>query len=351
MAKLPHKPVIGVTMGDPAGIGAEVIVKALADPEVRRLGRFVIYGMNEQLAYAADLAEIEPYWHRLQHDAERAEHALVHEVVCLDYDDYSMLGASVNKPTKQGGQASRRFIDDALAAAHRPIDDGGIDALVTAPICKQSWALAGFDRWPGHTEYLQSKTKSKRVAMMFHAPEINTILATIHIPLMDIRNQLTIGRIFDAIDLGHDAMIRLGIPEPKIAVCGLNPHAGEGGLFGDEEQRLIRPAIDVAVKAGIDARGPFPADALFNPPNLAKYDLFVAMYHDQGLIPVKMLAFDSAVNTTLGLPIIRTSPDHGTAFDIVGKNKANPGSMKAALQHAIQQASRSVASARARRVI
>ncbi len=351
MAKLPHKPVIGITMGDPAGIGAEVIVKALADPALRRLGRFVIYGMNEQLAYAADLAEIEPYWHRLQHDADRAEHALTHDVVCLDYDEYSMLGSAMHKPTKQGGQVSRRFIDDALAAAQRPIDDAGIDALVTAPISKQSWALAGFDRWPGHTEYLQSRTKAKRVAMMFNAPQINTVLATIHIPLMDIRNVLTIGRVFDAIDLGHDAMQRLGTPKPRIAVCGLNPHAGENGLFGDEEKRLIQPAIDVARKAGIDVRGPFPADSLFTTHNLDKYDLFVAMYHDQGLIPVKMLAFDSAVNTTLGLPLIRTSPDHGTAFDLVGKNKADPGSMAAAIQLALRKVQRGASDQQARAAV
>lgn len=351
MAELPPKPVIGITIGDPAGIGAEVIVKALADPALRRQARFVIYGMNELLAYAADLAEIEPYWHRLQHDAERAEHAFVHEVVCLDYDDYSMLGSSVHKPSKQGGQASRRFIDDALAAAQRPIDAGGIDALVTAPISKTSWSMAGFDRWPGHTEYLQSKLRAKRVAMMFHSEPINTILATIHIPLMDIRNQLTIGRVFDTIDLGHDAMKQLGIAKPRIAVCGLNPHAGEDGLFGDEEIRLIRPAIDVANKAGIDARGPFPADTLFTPANLNKYDLFVAMYHDQGLIPVKMLAFDSAVNTTLGLPIIRTSPDHGTAFDLVGKNKADAGSIKCAIQLAIRQAKHQAATDEQREAI
>lgn len=338
-------------MGDPAGVGAEVIVKALADPALRKQGRFVIYGMNELLAYAADLAEIEPYWHRLQHDADRAEHALVHDVVCLDYDELSMLGSSVHKPTKQGGQASRRFIDDALLAAQRPIDAGGIEALVTAPISKTSWSLAGFDRWPGHTEYLQSKTKSKRVAMLFHSEPINTILATIHIPLMDIRNQLTIGRVFDTIDLGHDAMRQLGIAKPKIAVCGLNPHAGEDGLFGDEETRLIRPAIDVANKAGIDVRGPFPADTLFTRANLNKYDLFVAMYHDQGLIPVKLLAFDSAVNTTLGLPIIRTSPDHGTAFDIVGKNKADAGSMTCAIQLAIKQAKHQAAAEATRKAV
>lgn len=338
MPVLHRKPVIGVTMGDPAGVGAEVVVKALADPALRKLARYVVYGMNEQLAYAADLAEIDAYWHRLQHDAKRAAYELVHDVVCLDHDEYSLLGSAMHQPSKMGGQASRRFIDDALAAAVRPIDAGGIDAIVTGPISKTAWSLAGFERWPGHTEYLQYKTKSKRVAMMFHAAQINVVLATIHIPLMDIRNQLTIGKCFDAIDLGYEAMQRVGIRKPKIAVCGLNPHAGENGLFGDEEQRIITPAIELARKAGIDARGPLPADTLFTPPNLKKYDLFVAMYHDQGLIPVKMLAFDSAVNTTLGLPVIRTSVDHGTAYDIVGKNRADPGSMKAALRMAVQLA-------------
>lgn len=331
-----RRPVIGITLGDPLGIGPEVIVKALADPAVRSLARFVIFGMNEQLAYAADAAEIDPYWHRLQHDADRAEHELVHDVVVLDYDELSMLGSSRQQASKQGGQASRRFIDDALAAVRKPVDAGGIDAIVTAPISKTSWKLAGFDRWPGHTEYFQHKTRAKRAVMFFDAPQIRVALASVHVALMDVRNVLTIGRVFDAIDLGHEACRQIGIPSPKIAVCGLNPHAGEDGLFGDEETRLIRPAIEVARKAGIDARGPFPADTLFTPANLKRYDLFVAMYHDQGLIPVKMLAFDEAVNTTLGLPVIRTSVDHGTAFDIAGQNKANPGSMKAAIRLAVQ---------------
>ncbi|MFI4862018.1 MAG: 4-hydroxythreonine-4-phosphate dehydrogenase PdxA [Phycisphaerales bacterium JB063] len=332
-----RKPVIGITLGDPAGIGPEVIVKALADPAVRSLARFVIFGMNEQLAYAADAAEIEPYWHRLQHDAERATHALVHDVVVLDYDEVSMLGSQQSQPSKPGGQVSRRFIDDALAAVRRPIEAGGIDAIVTGPISKTSWKLAGFDRWPGHTEYFQHKTKAKRSVMFFHAPQLCVALASVHVALMELRNILTIGRVFDAIDLGHDACRELGTPAPRIAVCGLNPHAGEDGLFGDEETRIIRPAIEVARKAGIDARGPFPADTLFTPHSLKRYDLFVAMYHDQGLIPVKMLAFDEAVNTTLGLPVIRTSVDHGTGFDIVGKNKADAGSMKAAIRLAVRR--------------
>lgn len=377
---LGRKPVIGITMGEPGGIGPEVVVKALADPAVRKLARFVIYGMNELMSYAADLAEIDPYWHRLQHDSPRAEYGLVHDVVVLDYDEYSMLTSRDNGPSKLGGQASARFVEDAIAAAHRPIDDAGIDAIVTAPICKQSWQLAGI-RFPGHTEYLQKRCKSKRVAMMFHAPlpvgsgpghspgqvvmedrpavvdppveaeVLNVVLATIHVPLMDVRHLLTIGCVFDPIDLGHQALVRMGLEKPKIAVCGLNPHAGENGLFGDEEIRLITPAIQMAQQAGIDVHGPFPADTIFTPRMRSKYDLIVAMYHDQGLIPVKMLAFDDAVNVTLGLPIIRTSVDHGTAFDLVGKNMANAGSMKSAIRLAVQMASGNTASGEARAAV
>ncbi|MEX0653037.1 MAG: 4-hydroxythreonine-4-phosphate dehydrogenase PdxA [Phycisphaeraceae bacterium] len=334
-----RKPVIGITMGEPAGIGPEVIVKALADPAVRKLGRFVIFGMNELLAYAADLAELDNFWWRLQHDSPRAGYDLVHDVVVLDYDEYSMLGTAVHRPTKQGGQASLRFLDDAITAARKPVEEGGIDALVTAPICKQSWTMAGC-RFPGHTEFLQNRLKSKRVAMMFQSPKLNVVLATVHVPLMDVRNLLTIGCVFNPIELGHEAMQQIGVPRPRIAVCGLNPHASENGQFGDEEARVIKPAIEMARQNGIDAQGPFPADTVFGPAIAGKFDLVVAMYHDQGLIPVKMLGFDEAVNVTLGLPIIRTSPDHGTAFDIVGKNQANPGSMQSAIRLAARLAQR-----------
>ncbi len=331
-------------MGDPAGIGPEVIIKALADPAVRGVARFVIFGMNDLLTYAADRAEIEPFWFRLQHDAQRAKRELVHDVVVLDYDEFSMLTLHSHKPTKQGGHASLQFLDDAVAATRRPRNEGGIDALVTAPICKASWALAGCN-FPGHTEFLQHRTKARRVGMMFHAADeklrLNVVLATIHVPLMDIRNLLTIGKVHDAIDLGHAACLQLGIPHPRVAVCGLNPHAGEGGLFGDEETRLIQPAIDVARDAGMTITDPLPADTVFGPASRGGYDLVVAMYHDQGLIPVKMLAFDLAVNITLGLPLIRTSPDHGTAFDIVGTNRADPGSMKRAIQLAARLAAAS----------
>ena len=333
-----RRPTIGITMGDPAGIGPEIVVKALADPAIRRLGRFVVYGMNELMAYAADLAEIEPFWWRVQHDSPRTTFDLTHDVVVLDYDEFSMLGQVVHQPTSHGGQASLAFLRDATEAALRKDPNtGALDALVTAPICKESWHMAGC-RWPGHTELLQALTHARRSVMMFASPKLNVVLATIHIPLMDIQTTMTIGKVYDPIDLGHQACVAIGIDQPRIAVCGLNPHAGEHGLFGDEETRLIEPAIQAAREHGIDARGPFPGDTIFLDAIRGRYDLVVAMYHDQGLIPIKLLAFDEAVNVTLGLPIVRTSPDHGTAFDIVGQNRANPESLKAAIRLAARMA-------------
>lgn len=335
----PALPVIGITMGDPAGIGPEVVVKALADPSIRALGRFVVYGMNELMAYAADLAEIEPFWWRIPHDSQRTRFDLVHDVVVLDFDEYSMLGQTSPRPSRQGGEASLAFIQEAIDAAMLPPGSPGrLDAVVTGPINKESWKLAGCHRYPGHTELFAARTKARRCIMMFDAPKLRVALATIHIPLMQIRDVLTVGRVFDPIDLGHKACRSLGIARPRIAVCGLNPHASENGLFGDEEERLIKPAILVAQEHGIDVKGPFPADTIFLDAINGKYDLVVAMYHDQGLIPIKLLAFDDAVNLTLGLPIIRTSVDHGTAFDIVGKNSAKAESMKAAIRLAVRMA-------------
>ncbi len=332
------RPVIGVTMGEPAGIGPEVVVKALADPAVRRLARFVIYGMNELLSYAADLAEIEPFWWRLQHDSSRAEFDFVHDVIVLDYDQYSMLGQAMHRPTKQGGQASLAFLDDAVEHAMRPPGQPGhLDAIVTAPICKESWKLAGC-RFPGHTEFLQNRTKSKRVVMMFDSPKLRVALATTHLPLMDVRHRFTIGCVFDAIDLGVEGCKAMGIGQPRVAVAGLNPHASENGQFGDEEERVITPAIEMARRNGVNVNGPFPADTIFSKAVRGEYDLVIAMYHDQGLIPIKLLAFEEAVNITMGLPIIRTSPDHGTAFDIVGQNKADASSMKASIRTAARMA-------------
>ncbi|MHC4427622.1 MAG: 4-hydroxythreonine-4-phosphate dehydrogenase PdxA [Planctomycetota bacterium] len=345
-----HKPTIGITMGDPAGIGPEIIVKALADRGSRRLGRFVIYGLNELLAYAGDQLEIEPYWFRVQHDSVRTTRRISENAVVLDFDEFDAFLQSPRQPSKLGGQASKAFVEEAIADALRPPGDPRrLDALVTGPISKEAWNLAGF-RWPGHTELLAHRTRSKRHAMMFVSPRLRVVLATTHLPLMEIRNVLTIGRVFDPIDLGHQACRELGIEKPIIAVTGLNPHAGENGSLGDEETRLIGPAIEVARGAGIDARGPFPADTVFIEAASGAYDLVVAMYHDQGLIPVKLLGWNDAVNWTLGLPIIRTSPDHGTAFDIAGTNMASEGSLKAAIRLASRLAvQRAAADTRSKR--
>lgn len=335
-----ERPTIGITMGDPAGIGAEIVVKALADRKLRSAARYVIFGSNELLTYAADLAEIECFWYRDHHENIQP-YAL--DAVVLDYDEFGRPGPTEKGPTKAGGIASMAFLEDAIAAAK----NGLIDGIVTAPISKQSWGLADFTRWPGHTELLAERFRAKHVAMMFVAPQLKLALATIHEPLFEIRHSFTIGCVFNPIELADRALRRwFGYENPSIAVCGLNPHASDEGRFGDEEQRIIKPAILMAHEAGINVHGPFAADTLFVEAVRGKYDCVIAMYHDQGLIPLKLLAFDEAVNLTLGLPIVRTSPDHGTAFDIAHRNKANPGSMKAAISLAVDLAQRENAFAR-----
>lgn len=333
----PSKPTIVVTLGDPGGIGPECIVRALSDRNIRGLARFHIVGSHGILQAAAQACGVEPYWWAASIDADPSHELGLHDVVVLDTDRAWGAVAASREPTKSGGQYSFRLVETAIAMA-RAGQPMRVDAIVTGPISKEAWSLAGKGKFPGHTELFASRFGVKRAAMMFIGPSLRVVLATIHIPLMDIRNALTIGRVFDAIDLGVEGCRQIGLARPRVAVCGLNPHAGENGLLGDEEERLIRPAIAHAVEAGMDVRGPFPADTIFNAAVAGKFDLVVAMYHDQGLIPVKLLARDESVNMTVGLPIVRTSPDHGTAFDIAGKGTANPGSMKAALRLAAEGA-------------
>jgi 4-hydroxythreonine-4-phosphate dehydrogenase len=292
------------------------------------------------LTYIADALEVEPFWYRVQHDSQRTKRPIIENVVVLDFDEFTSQPCTRREPTKTGGIISKTFIEEAIHDALLPPDHARhIHAIVTGPISKEAWHLAKFN-WPGHTELLAHRTKAKRHAMMFVSPRLRVVLATGHLPLMDVRNVLTIGRVCDPIDLGNEACKLLGIDKPRIAVTGLNPHAGENDLFGDEEARVIRPAIEVARSSGVNVSGPHPADTIFIAAAAGEYDLVVAMYHDQGLIPVKLLGWDKAVNWSIGLPIIRTSPDHGTAFDIAGKNKASEGSMKAAIELAVQLASR-----------
>jgi len=323
--------VIGITMGDAAGIGPEVIIKALADPAIRRAAKFIVFGMNEQLCYAADRAEIEPFWGRHQHEKISRDYPC--KVVVADYDEYSV-PPWISGPSRVAGEASIRFCLDAIDAAR----DGIVDAVVTGPVSKTSWKLADAD-WPGHTEMLAQRCKSKRKAMMFISGPLKVALATIHEALFEVRHKFKIGCVFEPIDLLNTALKEyFGLENPKIGVAALNPHAGENGQFGDEEERIISPAILLAQEQGINCSGPFPADTLFLRASRGEFEAVVAMYHDQGMIPIKLLDFENAVNITIGIPIIRTAPAHGTAFDIVGKNLANPSGMKAAITTAIQMA-------------
>lgn len=359
------RPTIGITMGDPAGIGAECIVKALADHSLRERARFVLYGTAEHLTYAADLAETRPYWlqgtledarRTLSADAQRVAESVRHpsngwnglndgslssplggateqtSVLVADFDDCNVDARPLRRPSMEAGRASLRFIEEAVTDCQK----GLLDAIVTGPIHKTAWKMAGVP-YPGHTELLGARFRTRRITMMFVGGPLRVALASIHEPLFELRHQFTIGLVFQPIDLLHSALRDwFGIARPRIAVAGLNPHAGENGLFGDEESRVIEPAIEMARGHEIDAQGPFPADTLFRRAVHGEFDGVVAMYHDQALIPIKLLAFDEAVNLTLGLPIIRTSVDHGTAFDIAGKNQADPGSMKSAIRLAIE---------------
>jgi 4-hydroxythreonine-4-phosphate dehydrogenase len=325
-------PTIGITLGDPLGVGPEVVVKALADPALRESARFMVFGLSESFSYAADLAEVDFSWVRDHHENVRRSEL---GVTVLDYDELPAPPmVTRGEPTRFGGQVSLQFVEDAVDAAQK----GFIDALVTAPISKQSWQMAQ-SPFPGHTELLAKRTHSRHYAMMFVAPQLKVVLATIHIGLMEIRNHFTIGCVYDPIDLANQALRDwFGIERPRIAVCGLNPHAGEGGQFGDEERRIIQPAILMAGENGADVSGPFPADTLFRRAMAGEFDCVVAMYHDQALIPIKLVAWREAVNLTLGLPIVRTSPAHGTAFDIAGKNMADALPMKSAIRLAIDLA-------------
>ena len=276
-------PRIAITAGDPAGIGPEIAVKAARDPRVVAACRPVLYGPWRPEELAAFPTGV------ISAEAGRAAYDAIVEATT-----------------------------DALG--HR------VDAIATGPINKAAFAEAGLP-WKGHTDLLAHLTGSTRVAMMFWSEPLKVVLATIHIPLASVTNALTRELMDDIIDLSARELPRFGLEKPRLAVAGLNPHAGEEGLLGHEERKVLRPAIETAQKRGIRIDGPFPGDTVFGRAVRGEFDAVIACYHDQGLIPVKLLAFGRAVNVTLGLPIIRTSVDHGTAFDIAGKNIADPSSM------------------------
>ncbi len=327
-------PIIAVSMGDPAGVGPEVLVKALADPSLWRIARFCIHGSVAAMHAAAEKAGIAPFW-VLADSPDRVNCESHPAVLVMDrvgVSDVPLEGG----PTQRGGALSFAYVEQAIAACQ--LERGNpckAQAIVTGPISKEAWAMAGHGEFPGHTELLAARFAARRHAMMFITPRLRVVLATGHMPLMRVGQTLTKQRIVDVMELAVEACHRIGIERPRIAVCGLNPHAGEAGLLGEEDERIIAPAVAAAREAGLDASGPYPGDTIFSAALAGKFDLVVAMYHDQGLIPVKLLDFHQAVNVTLGLPIIRTSPDHGTAFDIAGRNLAEEGSMRHALELAV----------------
>jgi len=232
-----------------------------------------------------------------------------------------------NVPSKRAGRAFVTYIKKSVELALKR----EVDAIVTAPISKESLQMAGYP-WPGHTELLAELTNTDRFAMMFVSDKLKVVLCTIHIPLKDVPKRVNSKRVFETILLAETGAKMLGMDKPRIAVAGLNPHAGESGIMGKEEMKSIVPAVRKAQSAGISVSGPYPPDVIFHKAYNGAFDIIVCMYHDQGLIPFKMLAFDTGVNVTVGLPIIRTSPDHGTAFDIAWKNMANPTSMLEAIR-------------------
>jgi 4-hydroxythreonine-4-phosphate dehydrogenase len=277
---LEKRPVVAITAGDPAGIGPEIAEKAANDPRVLAACDPVIYGAPVPVRFEPGV---------LSAEAGRAAY-------------------------------------NAICSAVKDAMDGRVSAVATAPVNKLGFSRAGL-QWKGHTDLLAHLTGSPRVAMMFWSEPLKVVLATVHVPLADVPGLVTSALLGEIIDLTARELPRFGIARPRIALAGLNPHAGEDGLLGMEEERVLRPSVEDARSRGITIDGPFPGDTVFGRATRGEFDVVIACYHDQGLIPVKLLAFGRAVNVTLGLPIVRTSVDHGTAFDIAGKGIADPSSL------------------------
>ena len=319
-------------MGDPVGIGPEIILLALRETSIFNMCRPLVIGDEQRLQAAMQCVESHFTINTIQTPDQG-----VYKCGCIDVISLSKLDSIKTfwgKPTVQTGKAMVGYITAAIDMATR----GSIAAIVTCPINKMAMKMAGFN-YNGHTELLAEHTKTEKYAMMLAGNKLRVVLVTIHMPLREVAAFLSTDKILQTIRITWNALYkRFGLKNPRIAVAGLNPHAGEGGMFGDEEENIIAPAIHLAGKEGFNVSGPFPPDTLFYYAAKGDYDAVVCMYHDQGLIPFKMLHFSDGVNTTLGLPIIRTSVDHGTAYDIAGTGKADPGSLAAAINMAAKQA-------------
>ncbi|MEC4686096.1 MAG: 4-hydroxythreonine-4-phosphate dehydrogenase PdxA [Nitrospirota bacterium] len=309
-----EKKKIAITMGDAAGIGPEVAVKAALSEDIQKICHPCLIGDREVLDEAARISG-----------------------VCLDPEKTEVIQPQPVEsflrggPSPESGKASYIYIKYAAEGCLR----GDFHAMVTAPVSKEALRMAGLP-WPGHTEMLAELTSTEKYAMMLVGGPLRVVLVTTHIPLKEVPKKLTEETILHKIELAYEACRMLGVKSPAVAVSGLNPHGGEGGLFGREEIEMIGPAVKEAQGRGLNVKGPFPPDVVFRLAYTGRVDMVVAMYHDQGLIPLKMIAFDQGVNITIGLPIIRTSPDHGTAYDIAWGGTARPDSMIEAIKLAVK---------------
>ena len=325
-----QKPILAITMGDPSGIGPEVVLKALAHPEVYEICNPLVIGDRRILERAMPHLGIEP----LHIDLAGGPATAVYQpgtVTLVDLENADPAECPWGEISPVSGKAAVEYVFAACDMAMA----GAVDAIVTAPLNKAAMFAAGFT-YAGHTELLTERTGAEKVSMLLIGPSLRVVHVSTHVALTEAIARVTTQRVMDVIQIAYDACRALGIRQPRIAVAGLNPHASEGGLFGNEEATEIEPAIAEMRALGMDVSDPQPPDTVFLRATKGACDIVVAMYHDQGHIPMKLLAFDSGVNVSLGLPIIRTSVDHGTAFDIAGKGIAREESMLAAIDVAVQ---------------
>lgn len=324
-------PRIAITMGDPAGIGPEIVVKALA--EGGSASQCIPFVLGDPAAMARAVAVVGVPVRIVASDSVPDVPPPAGEIWLRPLSRLAAADLVYGKPTEESGRAVYRYI----AEAARLCMAGEADAMATAPISKEALNRAGY-RYPGHTELLAELTGTDEQVMMLAGDRLKVTLVTIHEALAAVPALLTVERILNTIRVTHRNMARYFCPAPRLAVLALNPHAGEGGLFGGEERLVIAPAVEQARLEGINATGPLSADTLFHFAARGDYDAVVCMYHDQGLIPLKLLHFEDGVNVTLGLPIIRTSVDHGTAYDLAGTGAASAESLKAAIRMAVDMA-------------
>jgi 4-phospho-D-threonate 3-dehydrogenase / 4-phospho-D-erythronate 3-dehydrogenase len=323
------KPLIGITMGDPCGVGPEVIVKSLARPEVQERVRALVIGDPDRLEQAAAITGSAVRLRRVKGVEDISPEPGV--ISCLPVGG-STRHLPFGRLDALGGAAAHAYIAQAVRLAM----DAAIPAICTAPLNKEALHAAGH-HYPGHTELLAHLSGTPEVSMLLMAPKLRVIHVTTHIGLLDAVEKIEPGLVERTITRGHALLQRSGIATPRICVCGINPHAGENGLFGrGEEDKKIQPAVDACRARGWNVQGPLPADTLFFRAVRGDFDLVVAMYHDQGHGPVKVLGLDAGVNVTVGLPFVRTSVDHGTAFDIAGRGIADERSLVEALRQAVE---------------